>query len=202
MTRCIAPRGAGDRTPCPDPREPGSLFCRAHEQAPASQRGGWLSAEQRRRRLAASQDHTMDASNVATRLWVGGQPPFDRDLPDFDVLVLCAGELQPEQVAFHGRLIRCPIPDAVLNHAELTRALLTSKAVADAMLRRQRILVTCAMGINRSALVASLAIARVTSMSAEDLVRLMRQRRHPMALSNPTFQHILQRLVGDGRRYR
>src|SRR5690349_1357478 len=135
MSGCIAPKA--DRSPCGDPREPGSLFCRVHEQAPGVQRGGWLSAERRRLRMATSQrvdtsgivtlqDQKLDASNVATRLWIGGRPPFDRDLPGFDLLVLCARELQPDHVAFHGTVIRCPLRDDILDHPELTRAVLTA----------------------------------------------------------------------------
>lgn len=141
----------------------------------------------------------MDASRVANRLWVGAEPPTDRDLPSFDVIVLCAEEIQPERMAFHGTVIRSPIPDGTLTNAELTRALLASKAVADALIAGRRVLVTCAQGINRSALVASLALARVTRMSARDLILTMRLRRHPQALFNPHFQEILQRLVGAGR---
>lgn len=141
----------------------------------------------------------MDASNVATRLWVGAAPPFDRDLPDLDMLVLCAQEIQPTRVAFHGLVVRAPIPDSTLTNAELMRALLASKAVADALVRRQRVMVTCASGLNRSALVACLALARLTRLSAQDLIRLIRSRRHHEALSNPHFCGILQTLVGEGR---
>lgn len=143
----------------------------------------------------------MDASNVATRLWVGAAPPLDRPLPTFDTLVLCAEEIQPDRLAFEGLVIRCPLPDAELSNAELTRALLASRAVADALARGDRVLVTCHMGLNRSALVAALALARLTRMSARDLILHIRLRRHPGALSNPYFQHILQQLVGSGRRH-
>jgi protein-tyrosine phosphatase len=142
----------------------------------------------------------MDASNVATRLWVGAAPPFDRDLPTFDTMVLCAAELQPERVAFHGLLIRCPIPDDALNQVELTRVLLASMAVANSIARGDRVLVTCAQGLNRSALVAALALHRLTRMSSRELIVHMRLRRHPNALFNPHFQEILHRLVGNGRR--
>jgi protein-tyrosine phosphatase len=195
---CIAPTRGG--LPCQNDRQPGSLFCRKHERAPAAQRGGWISAEKRRRHLAASQEHAMDASRVANRLWVGAAPPLDRDLPSFDVVVLCAAEIQPERMAFHGTVIRAPIPDATLDNAELTRALLASKAVGDALLAGRRVLVTCAQGLNRSALVASLALGRITRMSAQDLILTMRLRRHPQALFNQHFQEILRRIVGDGRR--
>lgn len=137
----------------------------------------------------------MDASNVSTRLWVGGKPPLDRDLPEFDVLVLCAQEIQPQYVAFHGKTIRCPLPDSALDHQELTRAVLAAKEVGDALLQNKRVLVTCSMGLNRSALVAGLALARAKRMGADDIIALMRQKRSPNALLNPHFQQIIRKLV-------
>ena len=142
----------------------------------------------------------MDCNNVATRLWVGAQPPVDRTLPGFDTLALCAEEFQPSRMAFEGLVIRSPLPDGVLTAPEITRALLASRAVAEALQRGDRVLVTCHAGINRSALIASLALARITRMSARDLVVLMRTKRHPQALSNPHFVYILQSVVGEGRR--
>jgi protein-tyrosine phosphatase len=143
----------------------------------------------------ASSDQRMDASNIATRLWVGGRPPFDRDLPEFDLLVLCAQELQPVHVEFHGRCLRCPIPDGQLDHQELTRAVLAAKEVGDALLSGNRVLVTCAAGLNRSALVAGMALARATTMTADQIIERIRQRRDPRALYNVHFQEILRRLV-------
>jgi protein-tyrosine phosphatase len=145
--------------------------------------------------MVALQDQELDASNVATRLWVGSRPPFDRDLPGFDLLVLCAQELQPQHLAFHGKVIRCPIPDGDLDHAELTRAVLAARAVGDALVVKQRVLVTCSAGLNRSALVAGLALARVTRLMPDEIIRLMRQKRDPHALFNVHFQEILRRLV-------
>lgn len=145
--------------------------------------------------MAAHQDQRLDASNVATRLWVGGKPPFDRDLPEFDVLVLCAKELQPARVAFHGRVLRCPLPDDALDHQELARAVLSAKAVGDHLLRGQRALVTCHMGLNRSALVAGLALARATKMTAAEIIARIRHRRSANALFNVHFQDIIKRLV-------
>jgi len=145
--------------------------------------------------MAAHQEQRLDASNVATRLWVGGRPPFDRDLPAFDLLVLCAQELQPATVSFHGRVLRCPIPDGALDHQELRRVVLTAKDVGDALLTGQRVLVTCAMGLNRSALVAALALARATKMTAAEIIGRIRQRRNANALCNAHFQEIIKRLV-------
>ncbi len=143
----------------------------------------------------SSQDRPLDASNVATRLWVGSEPPFDIDLPDFDMMVLCAQEIQPPLVAFHGEIVRCPIPDSALDIRQITRAVLVAKAVGDALLSGKRVLVTCAAGLNRSALVAGLALARASRMTADEIVQRMRTRRDPKALFNTHFQDILRRLV-------
>jgi protein-tyrosine phosphatase len=145
--------------------------------------------------MAAHSEQRLDASNVATRLWVGGKPPFDRDLPDFDLLVLSAQELQPSELAFHGRVLRCPIPDGALDHQELTRAVLAAMEVGNALVVGRRVLVTCAAGLNRSALIASLALARATKMTADEIIHRMRQRRSPNALYNANFQDIIRRLV-------
>lgn len=200
---CIAPRdvGQGHRAgggTCPNQQQPGSLFCRRHERSPAQQRGGWLSAWRRRLKLLGM-NQSLDASNVYTRLWVGSQPPFDRDLPDIDVMVLCAGEHQPASVAFHGRLVRCPIPDDTLTDQQLRLVIAAGKVVARSLVDGQRVLVTCSAGMNRSVLVASLALYLVTRRSAEEIIGIMRAKRHPNALYNRHFQAILSRFVGDGR---
>lgn len=143
----------------------------------------------------SSLDRPLDASNVATRLWVGGEPPFDVDLPRFDMLALCAQEIQPEQLAFHGEVVRCPIPDSALDIRQIKRAVLTARAVGNALLSGKSVLVTCGQGINRSALVAGLALARATRMTADDIIKLMRTRRNPNALFNVHFQDLLRRLV-------
>ena len=57
----------------------------------------------------------------------------------------------------------------------------------------QRVLVTCAMGLNRSALVAGLAMQRAFDMSTEDVVGQIRATRSALALSNPGFVRLLQR---------
>jgi hypothetical protein len=188
--KCLAPG-------CARPREVGALFCAEDMKAPAGKRGGWISAERRRRARGASspQEPPLDISNVARRLWVGAKPPFDRPLPDFDVLVLCAQELQPTVLGFQGRVIRVPLPDSHLTDAEAMRAIHGSKLVAQSIVDGKRVLVTCQAGWNRSALIASLALARVTRMSGDELIAHMKAKRHPNALSNPHFQEILRRLA-------
>lgn len=188
---CIAPR-------CKEPRELGALFCVVHLKSPAAQRGGWLSAERRRRMMAASKESVLDASNIMRRLWIGGQPPFDRDLPEFDVLVLCAQELQPQVISFSKKIIRCGIPDSALSSSELRTALVAGRQVAHELSKGKRCLVTCAMGINRSALVTGLAMGLVYRMSANQIIEHIRKTRNPMCLSNTEFQKVLHRFIGAG----
>lgn len=169
------------------------MFCKRHLAAPPGQRGGWMSAH---RRAANRGNHAaLDASNVARRLWVGGSPPLDRDLPDFDLLVLCAAEIQPERMAFAGSVIRCPLPDSHLTGYEAKLARSRARQVGQALASGKRVLVTCQMGWNRSALVASLALGFVTRMAPADLVTLMRSRRGPSALSNPYFVRMIETVV-------
>jgi hypothetical protein len=192
---CIAPR-------CPNPREIGALFCGTHMTAPAGKRGGWISAERRRRQLAGSKEITLDASNIVKRLWVGSKPPMDRDLPEFDVLVLCAQEHQPRELGFRKHVIRVPLPDATLSTDELRRALAGSRSVAAALADGKRVLVTCHAGLNRSALVASLALGIVTRLEPQQIIDLMRARRHEDALHNSHFCEIITRFVGAARQQR
>lgn len=184
---------------CTRRREIGSVFCGVHISAPAGQRGGWLSAYQRAKKRG--NDVTpIDASNIAKRLWVGGKPPLDRDLPDFDVLVLCAEEIQPKQVGFGRQLIRCPLPDAQLTPGEARLAISRARVVAAELAAGKRVLVTCYAGWNRSALVAGLALATITRMTAGEIVVLIRGRRSPSALGNRHFVRLIETYVGLARR--
>lgn len=150
-------------------------------------------------KLAASKETAMDASQIITRLWIGSQPPFDRDLPEFDVLVLCARELQPARLSFGRQVIRVPLPDSALAGNEVRRALMGGQAVAKALASGRRVLVTCAAGLNRSALVTGLAMGLTTHMSATDIILRIRERRAPAALHNTHFCGYLQQFIGAGR---
>lgn len=184
---CIAPR-------CAQARETGALFCRRHLTASSGTRGGWISAW-RRAQARANAPTPLDASNVARRLWVGSVPPFDRDLPDFDALFLCAAELQPSSLKFSREVVRVPLRDDAPTTYEIKRALIAGKQVAEHLRDGHRVLVTCAAGRNRSALVASLGLGLVTRTPPAQLIKLMRERRHPKALSNEHFVQLIHRAI-------
>lgn len=165
-------------------------FCEVHARAPATQRGGWLSQANRK---------PYDATPIAPRLWIGSKPPIDRDLKNVDVVVLCAAEFQPERMAFHGAIWRCPIPDDVLEPPELRAVLKTSVAVAKSIVDGRRVLVTCQQGRNRSALVIAFALHQLTTMSGMQIVEHIRKHRQMNSLSNTWFVDKIKEIVGDGR---
>jgi Dual specificity phosphatase, catalytic domain len=183
-------------------RKPGEPFCREHAQAPAAQRGGWLSAYRRRVQMVGLGAVMMppvplNASNVWPRVWVGGEPPFDRRLPHFSMVVLCAREIQPEarEVAWEGRIVRARLVDDYLERRELQDAVAAARAVADEIRKGGRVLVTCAAGRNRSALVAAMAILmRTPRATPNHVIQVIRRRRNPDCLTNPHFAEILRRI--------
>jgi len=182
MTRCLA-------SGCQRPATEGG-FCVTHAKAPAGQRGGWLSAARRK---------PYDATPVSPRLWIGTAPPLERDLPTVDILVLCAAEIQTDHLAFHGQLVRCPIPDADLTLAQVELALKTSVTVAKAIVEGKRVLVTCANGQDRSALVVACALHQLTTMSGDQIVAHIRKQRGEASLRNRWFVAKILEIVGDGR---
>ena len=191
--KCIAPR-------CGAHREVGALFCKTHLTASSGTRGGWISAW-RRAQSRANGPAPLDASQIYKRLWIGSAPPLDRDLPEFDVLFLCAVEVQPAALAFSREVVRVPIRDCRdLTPYELQRALIGGKQVAEQLRAGRRVLVTCYAGLNRSSLVAMLGLGLVTRMTPLELVDLVRERRSPAALGNPHFVEVLHRAVGDAAR--
>jgi protein-tyrosine phosphatase len=186
MTSCIAPK-------CDFDAVPGTTFCARHLLAPAGKRGGWLSAHKRAQRRGHGV--ALDASAISRRLWVGSVPPFDRELPDFQMLVLCAYEHQPKpaDIAFQGSVVRCPILDDTPTPWEKQRVLDAARQVATALSAKQTVLVTCHAGRNRSALVAGLSLCMVTRASGAQIVEVLRSRR-PNALTNPHFVGLLERV--------
>lgn len=148
-----------------------------------------------------------DASNVYPKLWVGAAPPADRSYPGVQMIVLCAREYQPASFAhFSGQIVRVAIPDDALDTDELRRALSGGMTVGNALKDGKRVLVTCRAGINRSAMVAGLGLLHVTknapggrAMTPDDVIALMRSKRHADCLFNSHFRDYLRRFAATAR---
>jgi hypothetical protein len=166
-----------------------------HAQASSGQRGGWLSSH--RRKLAVSDHGTiaLDANQVFRKLYVGSGPPPDRRLPLFSAVALCAVEIQPEETAWDGRIIRARLHDHDPTQTEILQAVTAARQVAEELRRGGRVLVTCAMGRNRSAWVAAMAILMVRPKAHPNaVIRAIRQRRDPACLSNGHFVAIIKNI--------
>ncbi len=148
----------------------------------------------------------IDAHRLMSRLWQGSAPRSGRTLYalGFDVLVLCAEELQTQDQFSEAGInpppslnevgvYLCPLDDFKLSAREA--GLATKAAIELAALHRRgkRLLVTCAQGRNRSGLVSALTIRLLTGCTgrtAADHVRVVR----PNSLTNPWFRAYLDDL--------
>lgn len=146
----------------------------------------------------------MSLSEVAPGLYVGSKPPPGRH-EGVDVVVLAAMEYQPPAHLFPGtEVIHAPLDDdprRQMREDEVVSAARAADHVARLLRAGRRVLVTCAMGLNRSGLIAALAMADVYRMSADEIVSRLRRSRGLMALSNPNFERLL-RVAVDVRRSR
>lgn len=139
---------------------------------------------------------TVDAHQVHGNLWQGGAPPTGSEVREagFTALILCAKGYQPAGKEFVGvRVFHAPMADAFegLTPREIETWLSAADAAARLVRSGHRVLVTCMAGRNRSGIVSVEALRRL-GYSAADGIRMVRQARGPMALSNPAFVRMLQ----------
>ena len=140
----------------------------------------------------------MDADRIAHNLYLGGAP---RTCGKFDAVVLAAYELQ--NIPLECLVLHAPLDDAVPTQKEVKTALQAAKAVR--LLRRQgkKVLVTCAQGINRSALIVALSLMMDGASASEAIHKIRSRRRGTMMppLSNRAFVKTLKRYEKMRRRY-
>lgn len=119
----------------------------------------------------------------------------------WDVVVYCAEELQPQFEVPRGKAVYYfPIDDDIYRPVppEVSRMgwQLAGK-LTNHIRSGHRVLVTCAMGANRSGLISGMTLMRLNGMtgaSAVDMVKRARRSGHQEALSNPMFEHHLRGL--------
>ena len=138
-----------------------------------------------------------DASEVIPGLYVGSKPPPGKHA--VDAIVLAAEEYQPPAHLFPGiEVIHAPLDDAPgrrMRADEIAVATQAAKRVAQLLRSGRRVLSTCQMGLNRSSLVAALAMHDVYGMSADEIVKKLRRARGSWALSNPNFEKLLRVVI-------
>lgn len=119
------------------------------------------------------------------------------------MIVLAAMEYQPPANQFSGaEVIHAPLdddPTRPMREDEIVTAVNAAQRVARRLRAGRRVLSSCAMGLNRSSLIAALAMSDVYGMTADEIITRVRRARGAWALSNPNFERLL-RVVIDARR--
>jgi hypothetical protein len=132
----------------------------------------------------------MNADQVATNLWVGAAPADPKEVDKkFDALVLAAEEFQdifPAHKYPGTHLILAPMKDAKPTSEEKVLALQAGLRVYELNKAGKRVLVTCAKGVNRSALVAALAMV-IGGLKMEKAIGMIRKHRKPVSKAVPLF---------------
>lgn len=135
----------------------------------------------------------LDATRIVSHVYQGSMPPLGHEVRrcGFDALVLAAREYQPPAVEFPGVVVvHAPIDDAVLTRDEWRTAKHAAVRVERLVRSGARVLITCAMGRNRSGLITALALKLLTRKRNDEIVALIRACRAG-ALTNQTFVRAL-----------
>lgn len=139
-------------------------------------------------------------SFIIPGLYVGGLASVSQlpcDIGHVDCLVLCAKELvelQPvdEALPDFTELLRCPLRDVENPEPELMElATATAREVAARIMTGKTVLVMCSEGVNRSGLVAALALLE---LGCRDPIGLLREQRHVSVLLNRAFEKLVREI--------
>lgn len=142
----------------------------------------------------------MNADQVSEHLWVGSVPTDPAEVDKkFDALVLCAKEYQdvfPQHLYPNTDLILAPLDDAKPSDDEKYYALKAALAVRKHLDRGDDVLVTCAAGVNRSALVAAMAMM-LGKYAPKEAVDAIRKKRKPLSKATPLFNTHFVKLINE-----
>jgi protein-tyrosine phosphatase len=140
----------------------------------------------------------MSQSEIIPGLFVGSKPSPGRH-EGVDVIVLAAVEYQPPAELFPGtEVIYAPLddePGRLLREDEIVTATKAASRVARRLRAGRRVLVSCMMGLNRSSLIAALAMHEVYGMGDDEIIARIRRARGAWALSNPSFERLLRVVI-------
>ncbi len=137
----------------------------------------------------------IDAHQVADKLWVGSTPAPEV-CKHFDAIVLAAAEKQ--HLVLRGcHIVKAPLDDAEPTQREINTAVSAARTVHVLRKRGKKVLVTCNAGVNRSSLIAALALILAGNAPAQAIRQVRTKRKPPIGmipLSNPYFERLIYRL--------
>lgn len=137
----------------------------------------------------------LDANEIIPGLWVGSKPPKGEFLHKngYTHVVLCSPDYQlPAKDFPNVNVIHCPFEDNnnIINAHTLNLVFVTAKLVAEAHKASGKILVTCYAGLNRSALLAALAL-KILRYSSFFAIESLRENRSKRCLENKVFERLV-----------
>lgn len=114
------------------------------------------------------------------------------------LVVLAAEEYPREEVGqLSGpQILEVGLPDDRLTDEQKSLALEAAAVVAKFLEAGENVLSTCAMGVNRSSLIAALALVLMGS-NPEETIKLIREKRSSAALCNPYFVELIYQTYVD-----
>ena len=137
------------------------------------------------------------ASRILGNLWMGDAPPIGYGVKQyFDHLVLCAMEYQLDPALFPGvNVIHAPMNDdgSPMTVDEMKIAVRTAGQVIRHLKNKERVLVSCMQGRNRSGIVTALALCLGAKHMPQQAVQRIRFARGPNAMKNRDFLWFLQK---------
>jgi protein-tyrosine phosphatase len=139
---------------------------------------------------------TLDATQILGGLYQGSRPPVGVDVRQagFDSLVLSAQDYQPASDLFPGvSVYHVPFWDDyhhAMSPETLERVRASARFVVTSLRRGENVLVTCWMGLNRSGLIAGLALKALTGLPGSHVLALIQGQRSG-SLQNPRFCDLL-----------
>lgn len=122
--------------------------------------------------------------------------PLSEALKHADTIVFCAEEKQPRigKLPLGKAVLRLPFDDDIYRPIppEAGRIFhqMAHRLAREARSGR-RVLITCAMGLNRSGIITALTLMHAHGMAPADAIRLIRGKRSRDALMNPMFEQWL-----------
>ena len=135
----------------------------------------------------------LDANIIAPRIVQGAYPKaYEKgglSKLGYKYLVLAAEELQPKGYFGDVKVIYMPYDDSYkpLSPSQWLRIKAIASSLAEAVKKGDQVLITCAMGWNRSGLITAMTLAHLhPTATGEQIVELI-QRRRAGALSNDAF---------------
>lgn len=134
-------------------------------------------------------------NTVVPGLFQGDFPEYGVDWDKFDdVVTMTAEDIPPVRLKVGGLWMYVPIWDSSINDPVAIRE--TARLVAERVRSGKRVLVHCAMGLNRSGVVSARALMFM-GYEPEDAIRAVRTARGAYALSNLAFVRWLYEEAGQ-----